>query len=111
MATKERRTARRFKMKLPLTVRWNNKEGMGEHATESQDVSSRGLTFSMNKEIKAGSSVEILMTLPHEVTLAGPVRVKCLGRIKRSETDADKKVGVTAEIERYEFVRGGENAA
>ena len=84
MATKERRTARRFKMKLPLTVRWNNKEGMGEHATESQDVSSRGLTFSMNKEIKAGSSVEILMTLPHEVTLAGPVRVKCLGRDRKS---------------------------
>jgi hypothetical protein len=63
-------------------------------------VSSRGVYFFLSKEVSSGSPVEILLTLPHEITLAGPVKVRCLGRI-----------GVVAQIERYEFLRGDEHAA
>ncbi len=55
--------------------------------------------------------MEILLTLPNEITLAGPVRVRCLGRIQRTESKADGAIGVVAAIERYEFLRGDENAA
>jgi hypothetical protein len=111
LAYPERRTAQRFRIKLPMTVRWTNGAAVGEARTESKDVSSRGVYFFLPKDVKSGSPVEIVLTLPHEITLAGPVRVRCLGRVSRSEEEEEGKSGVVAEIERYEFLRGDENAA
>ena len=111
MAYPERRTAQRFRIKLPMTVRWTSDMAIGEAQTESKDVSSRGVYFFLPKQVKSGSPVEIILTLPHEITLAGPVRVRCLGRVHRSEGDAEGPAGVVAEIHRYEFLRGTENAA
>jgi hypothetical protein len=110
LSTTERRSAQRFQIRLPLTVRWTSGSAVGEAQTESQDVSSRGVYFHLPKDIKEGSPVEILLTLPHEITLAGPVRVRCLGQILRSESSG-ATVGVVAAIERYEFLRGDEDAA
>ncbi len=111
----ERRAAQRFHIKLPLTVRWTSGSAIGEAVTESKDVSSRGVYFSLPKEVRQGSPVEILLTLPHEITLAGPVRVRCLGRVQRTSQEEDGEgrtaVGIVAAIERYEFLRGDENAA
>jgi hypothetical protein len=53
--------------------------------------------------------VEILLTLPNEITLAGPVRVRCLGRVQRTEARDEGSVGVVAAIERYEFLRNHED--
>ena len=111
MAYPERRTAQRFRIKLPMTVRWTSGAAIGEATTESKDVSSRGVYFFLPKEVKSGSPVEIILTLPHEITLAGPVRVRCLGRVQRAEGGEEGRSGVVAEIERYEFLRGDENAA
>jgi hypothetical protein len=105
---KERRSSRRFNMRLPLTVRWTSEAAVGEVATESKEVSSRGVYFNLPKEVKSGSPVEIVMTLPHELTQAGPVRVRCLGRVLRIDTDSNGEIGVAAAIERYEFLRNGE---
>ena len=110
MSKTERRSARRFQMKLPLTVRWVSGKVPGEALTETNDVSSRGVSFVLPKDVKQGAAVELVMTLPHEVTLAGPVRVRCLGRIQRTLVEDDHKIGVVAEIERYEFLRS-EHAA
>ena len=107
MAGNERRTTQRFTIRLPLTVRWTAGAAVGEMKTESRDVSSRGVYFFLPKEVREGSPVEILLTLPNEITLAGPVRVRCLGRIQRTET-REGTVGVVAAIERYEFLRGAE---
>jgi hypothetical protein len=107
----ERRTARRFQIKLPMTVRWTSGMAVGEAETESRDVSSRGVYFFLPKQVSHGSPVEIILTLPHEVTLAGPVRVRCLGRVHRTEDDSSGRSGVVAEIHRYVFLRGDENAA
>ena len=111
MTGSERRTTQRFSMRLPLTVRWTTGAAVGETNTESRDVSSRGVYFFLAKDVKEGSPVEILLTLPHEITLAGPVRVRCLGRVARSEEKEMGRIGIVAEIERYEFLRGDEFAA
>ena len=108
MTGTERRTSQRFNMKLPLTVKWNAGPVVGETATESRDVSSHGVYFFLPKDVKEGSSVEILLTLPNEITLAGPVKVRCLGRIQRTETREAGEIGVVAAIERYEFLRSDE---
>src|SRR5438445_5964056 len=105
----ERRTTQRFSMRLPLTVRWTTGAAVGETTTESRDVSSRGVYFYLAKDVKEGSAVEILLTLPNEITLAGPVRVRCLGRIQRTEPRDQGAIGVVAAIERYEFLRGDED--
>lgn len=111
MSLKERRASRRFLMRLPLTVRWTDENVIGEADTESREVSSRGLYFRLPKGLKSGSPVEIVMTLPNELTQAGPVRVRCLGRVLRSSPENSGEVGVAAAIERYEFMRNAENAA
>jgi hypothetical protein len=112
VAYPERRSARRFQIKLPMTVRWTSGMAVGEAETESRDVSSRGVYFFLPKQVTNGSPVEIILTLPHEITLAGPVRVRCLGRIHLTEDDTSGRSGIVAEIHRYVFLRGGdENAA
>jgi hypothetical protein len=107
----ERRLNQRFKIRLPMTVRWTSGTAVGEAKTESTNVSSRGVYFVLPKGVKNGSPVEILLTLPHEITLAGPVRVRCLGRVARSDDNDAGRFGIVAEIERYEFLRGDEFAA
>lgn len=111
MAQKERRSTRRFQMRLPLKVRWTSDASVGEAASETKEVSSRGIYFCLPKELKHGAPIEIVMTLPHEVTLAGPVRVRCLGHVVRTEANPAQGIGVAAAIERYEFLRDGESAA
>ncbi len=108
---KERRLSRRFLMRLPLTVRWTDENVVGEASTESREVSSRGIYFHLPKGLRSGSPVEIVMTLPHELTQAGPVRVRCLGRVLRSSPENAGEIGVAAAIERYEFMRSNETAA
>jgi hypothetical protein len=92
-------------MQLPLSVRWTDGQNAGEALCVSKDVSSRGVSFLLPKPIESGSLVEIVMTLPHDVTLAGPVRVRCLGRILRSRARTDADYQLAAAIDRYEFLR------
>src|SRR6202161_4329258 len=98
-------------MALPVTVRWADESVVGEAATESREVSSRGLYFHLPKGLKSGSPVEIVMTLPHELTQAGPVRVRCLGRVLRTSPEHSGDGGVAGAIERNESLQNGENAA
>jgi hypothetical protein len=97
-------------MRLPLTVRWAAKNEAAEVSTVSSNVSARGVYFLMAQQVDAGVPVEIVMTLPHEVTRAGPVKVRCLGRVQRTEPYAEGRLGVVAAIERYEFLRGEPSA-
>jgi hypothetical protein len=92
-------------MRLPLVVKVEHAAEAGNLQTLSEDVSSRGVYFYLPKEVKKGADVEILMTLPHEITQAGPVKVRCMGRIHRTERRGEQKIGVVAAIERYEFLR------
>ena len=77
---------------------------MREAQTMSHDVSSNGIYFVLPGSIKGGSSVEVEMTLPNQITLSGPVRVRCLGRIRRCELKEGANAGMAAEIEKYEFL-------
>lgn len=92
-------------MQLPLSIRWTDGRASGEALSVSKDVSSRGVSFVLPKPLVSGSLVEIVMTLPHEVTLAGPVRVRCLGRILRSHVHENASFQLAAAIDRYEFLR------
>ena len=107
----ERRTSKRFQVKLPMTVRWTNGSAIGEAHTESEDITSRGVYFLLPEEVKSGSAVEIVLTLLHENTLAAPLRVRCQGRVLRTEIKKLNRVGTVARFEWYEFLRCNENTA
>lgn len=111
MIQREHRKARRFLLQLPLIVRWTDKSLSGEAETQTQDVSSCGLRFDLPNVPKSGSVVEILMTLPHQVTNAGPVRVNCKGRVVRTNSKDSGNVEVATAIQGFEFMRDAENAA
>lgn len=106
MEDDERRESRRFNLTLPLVVKQPLKEGEAVEATaETRDVSFRGLYFTIDKEFQPGSSIEVVMTLPKEITLAADVRIRCTGQIVRVEKPEESgKRGVAAVIERYEFL-------
>ena len=106
MSGTERRSRLRFHMRLPLIARWSNGSAVGEVFSEAKNFGSRGVYFFSPENIKIGSRVELVATLP-----VGPVKVRCLGRVQRNEAGSAGKVGVAAVIKSYEFLRGDENGA
>ena len=102
--TLERRAARRFSMSLPLKVRYPmTDDGVVEKEGKTRDVSFRGLYFLTEGALETGSSIEFVLTLPQQITLAGDVRIRCYARVLRVEPHNGHR-GVAARIDRYEFL-------
>lgn len=98
----EKRSTRRFSLELPISVRFVN-NGRRESAGHTRDVSSRGVFMYLNTELSEGAPIEFVMTLPPEVTLAEPIRVRCTGKVLRV-TRAEQEQGVAVAIDKYDFV-------
>jgi hypothetical protein len=58
--------------------------------------------------IKDGTTVEMEMTMPSQITKTEPARVRCAGRIQRCELKEYTQASVATEISWYQFLpRGG----
>jgi hypothetical protein len=99
----ERRAARRFSMTLPVRVRYPSGETTTENEGHTRDVSYRGLYFLTDSTPDPGSSIEFVLTLPQQITLAGDVHIRCYGRVLRVEPNGGQN-GVAARIDRHEFL-------
>ncbi len=103
--SRERRTMRRFDMRLPATVRL---EGASEFHTETQNVSARGVFLYLDRAISAGTRLEVTLTFPPHITLTDAVRVRFTARVIRVESPLPSlRIGTAAMIEDYEFLRSG----
>ena len=102
--TQERRLMRRFDMRLPASVRVPDL-GPGEFATETQNVSARGVFFNFDQPLSEGTRIEVTMTFPPHVTLTDSVRVRFVAHVVRTEKLPVSRVGIAALIEEYEFLR------
>jgi hypothetical protein len=101
--TLERRTMRRFDMRLPAIIRM---PGTSEFQTETQNVSARGVFFYLDRTLTAGTPMEVTLTFPPHITLTDAVRVRFTARVIRVEHPLPSaRVGVAAMIEDYEFLR------
>ncbi len=89
-------------MTLPLTVRTNGGDS-SERQGQTRDVSFRGLYFLIDANYDPGNSIEFILTLPREITMAGDVHIRCYAEIVRVEPNNGRK-GVAARIDRYEFL-------
>jgi len=101
--SQERRMMRRFDMRLPALVRL---EGLGEVATETQNVSARGVFFYLDRAVVEGTKLEVTLTFPPHITLTDSVRVRFSARVIRVDSPLPSaRVGTAAMIESYEFLR------
>jgi PilZ domain-containing protein len=104
-SAQERRTMRRFDMRLPASVKIAGTTG-DEWLTETQNVSARGVFFYLDRSLDAGSRIEVTLTFPPHVTLTDSVRVRFTARVVRVEDPLPaSRIGVAALIEEYEFLR------
>lgn len=105
----ERRTARRYDLTLPISIRSAVESLVMRQDGRTRDVSTRGLYFVVTRDMEAGSEVDITLTLPAEITRGGDVFVRAQGKVVRVERrleDGESRLGVAAVIERYDIVRG-----
>src|SRR5271169_450734 len=109
-ATSERRAMRRFDMRLPAIVKAEGME-LDEFATETQNVSARGVFFYVDRPLAPGARLEVTLTFPPHITLTESVRVRFTARVVRVEEPLPvSRVGVAAFIEEYEFLRSNRGA-
>jgi PilZ domain len=99
----DKRATRRFALRLPVSVRYGEKNE--EHEAQTRDVSARGICFFVDSAIQAGSPIDFTLTLPPEITLTESIRVRCKGRVVRVEGGSPaSKMAVAAVIDEYEFL-------
>jgi hypothetical protein len=99
----EKRAARRFALRVPVTVSRDNDSS--SESAQIRDVSARGICFYLDSAVTQGSPIGFTLTLPPEITLTESIRVQCKGRVVRVEdSSAAGKVTVAAVIEEYEFL-------
>ena len=70
---RERRSKRRFDLRLPLAVRVAG-ETRGELLTETQNISAEGIFFYLHRPLAQGSRIDLAITLPAPASLTGLVR-------------------------------------
>jgi hypothetical protein len=98
----EQRNTRRFSLKLPLTI--VDSGSVPTIASQTKDVSARGVFFYLNSEITKGSPIEFTLTLPPEITLTERIRVRCKGKVVRVDQSNGAQVGIAAAIDQYDFL-------
>lgn len=100
----DKRKARRFELQLPVTVMAVG-EKSATNEVRTKDISSTGMLLEFDESVEEGTSVELVVDLPQEITQAGQVRLRCTGRVVRVDRSKPARTGVAVTIERYEFVR------
>ncbi len=104
----ERRTARRYDLSLPVTIRIPIEKQVGSRNGKTRNISTRGVYFMVDNDLNTGSELDLTMTLPAEVTGGTEVFIRAIGKVLRTEKRPDNgndRVGVAAIIERYEIIR------
>jgi hypothetical protein len=100
----EKRAARRFALRIPVSVSRGENANFNESA-QLRDVSARGICFYLDSPMTEGSPVGFTLTLPPEITLTESIRVQCRGKVVRVDgTNGEGKMAVAAVIEEYEFL-------
>jgi len=100
----ERRAMRRFDMRLPAVVKLAD-SAVDELATETQNVSARGVFLYLDRALPQGSRITVTMTFPPHITLTEALRVRFTARVLRTEAPLPaSRVGIAAAIEEYEFL-------
>ena len=107
---KERRTASRYNLALPVEVRIAPDIGpLGTILVETQNISTHGFYFKVAQKFNVGTLFEFSITLPIEITGAAQANISGRARAVRVEETGDghaSPLGIGAVIESYHVSRG-----
>ncbi len=95
----EQRKHQRFDLRLPFEIVGGDIKNKGKG--ETRNVSSCGVLFASKIPVEVGMPIEYLITLPKAPGTRSEVRLRCVGKVVRSEEQSR----FAATMERYEFVR------
>lgn len=108
MARVELRKAQRYKLSLPVRVQAPIEEDSGTGGGSTRDISTRGVYFLIQSDLKSGSKVNLMMRVPTEITGGTDVFINVVGEVVRVEELPERngeRIGVAAMIDEYEIVR------
>jgi hypothetical protein len=94
-------------LQLPLQILQVGDQRV-DREEKTRDISSGGVCFLSAVEIEVGGRIEYLITLSESTP---PVRIRCLGKVLRSNNPAPssrREFEVAVTMERYQFVRAEE---
>ena len=95
----EQRKNQRFDLRLPLEIVRTG--AVPKTVGETRNMSSSGVLFTSAAPVDIGQPIEYLITLPKAPSARAEVRLRCVGKVVRSE----EETRFAATMERYEFVR------
>jgi len=98
----ERRQGKRYPLALPAQVRWKAPRGsVGRAQVTTGDMSSSGLLVVMPSPLPLGTTINVTINLPVELTKV-PVELSCQGRVVR-KSRMGKNQGIGAIIEDFQL--------
>jgi hypothetical protein len=74
----------------------------------THNASSRGLYFVIDRELSMGTELDLVLTLPKEITYGTEISLCAYGKVVRTElhwAGDVNQVGIAATMETYYFVR------
>jgi hypothetical protein len=95
----EQRKHQRFELRLPFEVVRNGSPF--KVRGETKNMSSAGVLFTAESQLPLGESIEYLITLPRTPGTRREVRLRCVGKVLREDSESAFAVS----LERYEFLR------
>jgi hypothetical protein len=96
----ERRASRRVIVRLPVTFK--TKEGGAEHTAHTRDLSTQGIFFYVDREISAGTELEMVLILPGENR-----RVCYCASVVRVEASSGRNFGIAVALTSRRLPRNG----
>ena len=103
MLAKDQRKNQRFDLRLPFELVRSGAQTVGK-AGETRNLSSCGVLFTADADVKVGQPIEFMITLPTGKA-GSSVRLRCVGKVVRRDKETGGDGSVAATLERFEFVR------
>ena len=104
----DRRTARRYDLSVPVVIHVPIEKETVSRTGKTRNISTRGVYFTIDNDLRAGAELDLTIILPAEVTSGSGVFIKATGtviRVDKCSGNGDQKVSVAAAFERHEIVR------
>ena len=89
----ERRLARRYDLTLPVSIRSVAEKLILRQEGKTRDISTKGLYFVVDRDLEAGSELDLTLTLPGEITHGSDVFVRAQGKVVRIERRLEEGKG------------------
>src|SRR6195256_6616793 len=96
---KDRRTARRYELSLPIIIRASTDKEAASRTGKTRDISTRGVYFTIDNNLCTGAEMDLTIILPVEVTSGTEVFIRTTGKVIRVDKrsgNGNQKIDVAA---------------